>query len=405
MKYFWIFLSIILALAPLSTYAQNASSDATDFSAWQNSLEEIASNNVQIQAYRSQLQAQQAANGAALRLPDPEAEVAYLFGSPKGIPNRTNVSLTQTLDWSVILGRKRALAEADNQVALQTYRSALQRVLADADRALTSVVYSNRLCSELTLRDSIARDMLKLYAEKFQRGDISQLEYNKVRLNASMSQAELARAESERMQAQLALQALNGGKPLDFSSANYPSSAQSLPPMDSLLQVAQLSSPAVAAAQAAIVQSRAQERVARAEALPQLTVGFQGEYIRQNNYSGLSVGFTLPLWGNARQRVRQAQMQTVANELSLADAQQQLSQAIRQQYAQAQALQRTADELQEELSLTSNDRLLRRSLELGQISLLDYLLEVSFYYSARTAQLEAERDAQLALSQLRGMMY
>mgnify|MGYP002519092233 FL=1 len=405
MKYFWIFLSIILALAPLSTYAQNASSDATDFSAWQNSLEEIASNNVQIQAYRSQLQAQQAANGAALRLPDPEAEVAYLFGSPKGIPNRTNVSLTQTLDWSVILGRKRALAEADNQVALQTYRSALQRVLADADRALTSVVYSNRLCSELTLRDSIARDMLKLYAEKFQRGDISQLEYNKVRLNASMSQAELARAESERIQAQLALQALNGGKPLDFSSANYPSSAQSLPPMDSLLQVAQLSSPAVAAAQAAIVQSRAQERVARAEALPQLTVGFQGEYIRQNNYSGLSVGFTLPLWGNARQRVRQAQMQTVANELSLADAQQQLSQAIRQQYAQAQALQRTADELQEELSLTSNDRLLRRSLELGQISLLDYLLEVSFYYSARTAQLEAERDAQLALSQLRGMMY
>lgn len=405
MKYFWIFLSIILALAPLSTYAQNASSDATDFSAWQNSLEEIASNNVQIQAYRSQLQAQQAANGAALRLPDPEAEVAYLFGSPKGIPNRTNVSLTQTLDWNVILGRKRALAEADNQVALQTYRSALQRVLADADRALTSVVYSNRLCCELTLRDSIARDILKLYDEKFQRGDISQLEYNKVRLNASMSQAELARAESERMQAQLALQALNGGKPLDFSSASYPFSAQSLPPMDGLLQMAQLSSPAVAAAQAAIVQSQAQERVARAEALPQLTVGFQGEYIRQNNYSGLSVGFTLPLWGNARQRVRQAQVQTVANELSLADAQQQLSQAIRQQYAQAQALQRTADELQEGLSLTSNDRLLRRSLELGQISLLDYLLEVSFYYSARTAQLEAERDAQLALSQLRGMMY
>ena len=48
---------------------------------------------------------------------------------------------------------------------------------------------------------------------------------------------------------------------------------------------------------------------------------------------------------------------------------------------------------------------MRRSLEAGQLSLLDYLLEQSFYYSARTALLDAERDAQLALSQLRTLMY
>lgn len=405
MKYLCKILSIILALAPLSTYAQNASSDAPNFSAWQNSLEEIASNNVQIQALRSQLQAQQAANGVGLRLPDPEAEVAYLFGSPKGIPNRTNVSLTQQLDWSVILGRRKALAEANNQQALHSYRASLQRILTDIDRALTSAVYSNRLCEELTLRDSIARDVLKLYAEKFQRGDISQIEYNKVRLNASMSQAELARAESERTQAQLTLQALNGGKRIDFSSTSYPSSAHSLPAMDSLLVAAQVASHTIAAAQGAIQQSQAQERVARTDALPQLTVGFQGEYIRENNYSGLSIGFTLPLWGNARQRVRQAKAETMSRTLSLADARQQIAQLVSKQYATAQALQHTGDELQEGLSLTSNDRLLRRSLELGQISLLDYLLEVSFYYSARTAQLEAERDAQLAIAELRGLIY
>ncbi len=405
MKPFWKILSIMLLLAPFSTWAQDAMTYAPHFAAWQRPMQEIVSNNLQIAALRSQLQAQQVANGSALRLPDPEAEVAYLFGSPKGIPNRTNVSLTQQLDWSVILGRKRALAEADNNAALHAYRSALQRILADADRALTSVVYSNRLCAELSLRDSIARDILKLYTEKFHRGDISQLEYNKVRLNASMSQAELARAMSERTQAQLALQSLNGGKPLSFSCTSYPSSVHSLPSVDSLLSAAQLSSPSIAAAQAAIAQSQAQERVARAEALPQFTVGFQGEYIRQNNYSGLSLGFTLPLWGNARQRVRQAKVETVAHTLSLADARLQLSQSISQQYADAQALQRTADDLQAELTETSNVQLLRRSLELGQISLLDYLLEVSFYYSARTAQLEAERDAQMALSGLRGMMY
>lgn len=405
MKVLWTILTIALTLVPLSAKAQDHKVSARHFSAWQEPMQEIVRNNKQIAVLRSQLQAQQAANGSALRLPDPEAEVAYLFGSPKGVPGRTNVSLTQELSWSVILGHRRALAEAENNVAQHTYRASLQRILAEADRMLTSLVYSNQLCAELALRDSIARDIKRLYSEKFQRGDINQMEYNKVCINASMSQAELARAENERTQVQLALQALNGGKTLHFTGRHYPASIHALPSLDSLEQAAQASSPTLAAAQAAILQSRVQERLARAEALPQLTVGFQGEYIRQNNYSGVSLGFTLPLWGNTRQRVRQAKLQTEAQELSLSDAQQQLSLAIRQKYAGAQALQRTADELQVRLADSSNDQLLRRSLELGQISLLDYLLEVSFYYSARTAQLEAERDAQLAVAELRGIMY
>ena len=61
----------------------------------------------------------------------------------------------------------------------------------------------------------------------------------------------------------------------------------------------------------------------------------------------------------------------------------------------------TAQQLAHSLQQLNNDNLLRRSLILGQMSLLDYLLEISFYYTARTAQLEAERDAQLALSALR----
>ena len=52
-----------------------------------------------------------------------------------------------------------------------------------------------------------------------------------------------------------------------------------------------------------------------------------------------------------------------------------------------------------------NAHLLRRSLDLGQISLLDYLLELSFYYTARTAQLEAEREANLAISDLRATLW
>ena len=64
-----------------------------------------------------------------------------------------------------------------------------------------------------------------------------------------------------------------------------------------------------------------------------------------------------------------------------------------------------ADELHQGLLATSNSRLLQRSLELGQISLLDFLLETSFYYAARTAWLEAERDAYLSAAAIRSLEF
>lgn len=83
MKVLWTILTIALTLVPLSAKAQDHKVSARHFSAWQEPMQEIVRNNKQIAVLRSQLQAQQAANGSALRLPDPEAEVAYLFGSPK----------------------------------------------------------------------------------------------------------------------------------------------------------------------------------------------------------------------------------------------------------------------------------------------------------------------------------
>ena len=63
-------------------------------------------------------------------------------------------------------------------------------------------------------------------------------------------------------------------------------------------------------------------------------------------------------------------------------------------------LHNSVSDLQRDLAGTDNNYYLRRLLEEGQISLLDYLLELSFYYTARTALLEAERDSQLAQADL-----
>lgn len=367
-------------------------------------LQLVAQNNTTLKALYRQMQANVLGNEANLRLPDPEAEVAYLFGSPKGVPNRTNVTLTQSLDWDVLLGRRKALAKANNQVAYANYRLEVSKVLTEADRLLTNIIYYNKLCKELEQRNALATELQTLYQKKFERGDINQMELNKVSLNTSVSRAEYARACSERQQLLTSLQALNGCQPIEVADTLYPLEGEALPPM-SLFAEALNVTPPMQSAQAAVAQSEAEIKVAKAAAAPALTVGFQGEYIKQNNYSGLSVGFSLPIWGNTRRRVKQAEAELMAKKLTAEDVYLQQQAQLTQQYAATVSLQRTADTLKSDISRLNNDRLLRRSLELGQTSLLDYLLELSFYYTARIAQLEAERDAQLALSALRGLTY
>lgn len=369
-------------------------------SGWESWMAQIAQNNTTLKALHRQMQASVLANGSNLSLTDPEAEVAYLVGTPKGVPNRTNVSLTQSLDWDVLLGRRSALAKANNQVAYNDYRLAVQQVLAEADEQFTSLVYYNKLCGELSQRQTLAEEIERLYQQKFERGDINQLEVNKVRLNASVCRADWARAHNERQQILANLQRLNGGHAVAFTDTVYPLAGKALPPLVDF-QSALAGSLAVQTAQAAVAQSEAEIKVAKAEGLPALTVGFQGEYIKQNNYSGLSLGFSVPIWGNSRKKIRKAEAELAANRLTVDDVIYQERAQVAKLYASAQQLQQAANALQKDMQLMNNDQLLRRSLELGQISLLDYLLELSFYYTARTSQLEAERDAQLAVSALR----
>lgn len=365
-------------------------------------LDSIEAHNTTLRALRAQVDAEVWQNKAELRLSDPEAEVGYMFGTPKGVPNRVNVSVSQPLDWGVITGRKRKWAEAGNQVSQGNYRLQRQAVLGEAYLGLTQVVYYNRLCNELAERLRLAKEVQALYEKKFAQGDINQLEVNKVKLNASVAQADLQRAESERQTLLLDLQRMNGGLPLHCPDTLYASAP--LPSLADLQQSVAAEHPQIASGQAAIAQSEQQLKLSRSEAWPTFSVGFAGEYVKGTNYSGLTLGLSLPLWGNSRTKVRQSRAELVARKLDLADARTQLASSVQQQYASALALQQTADRLSSEIQVVSNAHLLRRSLDEGQISLLDYLLELSFYYDARTAQLEAERDARLAVAALRSYL-
>ena len=367
-------------------------------------LAQIVANNTTLKALQGDFESSRLQNSADLCMPDPETEVTYGKGSPKGVPTRTNVSLTQSLDWGVLTGKRRKLAKANDALAHASYHVEAQKVMAEADEALVRLIYSNKLCAELQHRDLQAQELSRLYARKFEQGDISQVELNKVNLNSAVSHAELQRAQTERMSALQNVRRLNGGVALELTDTVYPYAGSPLPPL-SEMQTAVVSGANVRAAEQVVAQNQAQAALTRVQGWPTFTVGFQGEYVKNNNYNGLSVGLTVPVWGSTRRQLKSAKSMVATSQLDVEDMKLQQSAQLAQKYHAAVSLTESAERLRLQLLSTCNMSLLQRSLDEGQISLPDFLLDTSFYYTARTAQLEAERDAQLALSQLRGMLY
>ncbi len=117
------------------------------------------------------------------------------------------------------------------------------------------------------------------------------------------------------------------------------------------------------------------------------------------HFQGVTVGVSIPLWEN-RNRVKQAKIQTSATSATFEDSKIQFYNRLQALYQKAVALQQNAQKVRQAIDNNNNEPLLKKALDAGEISLLDYLLEIEFYYNAINKALEAERDFELTAAEL-----
>ena len=111
------------------------------------------------------------------------------------------------------------------------------------------------------------------------------------------------------------------------------------------------------------------------------------------------IGISIPLWEN-KNNVKQARAGVLSSEAALEDNKILFFNRLQSLFKQSVSLQETAQQYRTALTSYSNEPLLRKALDAGEISLLDYLLEVAYYYDAFNNMLETERDYALAVAEL-----
>lgn len=380
---------IVALLASMSLAAQENISSI---------LFSIEENNTKLKALKGEMKAQKLGNKTGIYLSDPDVAFGYLWGTPSNIGTRKDFSVTQTFDIPTITGMKSRLANNKNQLVELQYASERINLLLEAKQYAIDLIYYNGLKKELEIRLRHAQTIADAYKQRLDRGDASILEYNKVQLNLSTVQGEMSRVEVERNTLLSELKRLNGGIEILLEENNY--SPASLPAdFEEWYLSAEQKNPLLQYVKQQIEVSRKEVKLNKAMRFPKFSVGYSLEKTLGQKYQGANIGISIPLWEN-KNRVKQAKAGVIAAQTREQESKQQFYNRLQNLYMRANGLQQTAAGYRKSLQSLNNTDLLMKALDVGEINLLNYIVEIGLYYDTVNQTLAAERDFEKALADL-----
>lgn len=361
-------------------------------------LLEVETNNATLAALAKALEADKLANRTGISLENPQVEYNYLWLNPRSLGSRHEISISQSFDVATVGGYKRATAAAQNSLLDIQWREQRMQILLEAKLLALDLIYSNALAKELTTRLLHAQGIAKAQKKRLDAGAGNRLEYNNAALNLATIETQVTAIETERTALLGELTLLNGGKPIHFDETDFPSLPLPFPPDEWFAQM-QAAAPAFTSAQQLIAVRESLLRLARAECLPAISLGYAGEIGGEEQAHGFRIGLSIPLWSGVN-RTKQAEAALRAAERQREATTLQLDAQLRNQLTRVRGLDHTATTLRDALAASNNADLLRKALDCGEIDLLTYWQEMRQYYEVLDQMLSTLRDQHKAYAQL-----
>lgn len=361
---------------------------------------EILGNNPGLLAAAEATQSAKADLLTGLTLANPEVSVSYMFGSKADVPNKTNIEVTQTFDFPTLSGARKRVAQADGQIQEAAYLAQRSQVALEVENAIIEYIYNHLRVAELEKQNALIQQMAKEAEAALKTGTITYPELNDTRLAAIAADQDLSTARMELASAESTLATLNGGTlpqalPQAWPEAALPHSA------DEWTQVATTTSPEILAMKGELHRATQEVSLRKKEGLPEFSIGYVNELVKEGDYHGAAIGLSLPLWGN-RGRVKAAKASQAAAAVNLQTAHDNLRLTVTKDYERARMLLDIRDRYDKAyaLAVADTEKYLQLALEKKTISSMEYLKAKAELGSWALRCLDATRDYQLARAAL-----
>ena len=133
--------------------------------------------------------------------------------------------------------------------------------------------------------------------------------------------------------------------------------------------------------------------------LPKLELGYRRNTESGHPLNGLVVGFSFPIFEN-RNKVKIAKAQAMNIDYQKESAAVLANSTLWQLYEEAQSLHASIEEYERTFQQQQDLSLLKQALIGGQISMIEYFVEVSVVYQSKTNLLQLENQYQKAMARM-----
>jgi len=388
MKHLVILLSSILMLE-VNLFSQNSID---------NVIAEVQKNNTTLSALRKNADSELIGNKTGIYLQNPEFAFNYLWGSPANIGNRTDISVLQSFDFPSAYVYRNQISDYQNEQVELEFRKQSKSIIMQTRLVCNDLIYHNALKSELSRRMANAEKIAISFKSKFETGDVGILEYNKAQVNLLNLSKDAESVEIERNALLSELQGLNGGIFIDFTDSVY--QLQTIAgDFEQWYIRAEQNNPVLQWLKQEVTISEKNEKLNSALGLPKFQAGYMSEDVVGQQFQGITVGLSIPLFEN-KNAVKYAKAKTIAVQSAEADTRLQFYNNLKALHTKAVSQQKSLNDYRTNLQLFDNSPLLQKALDLGELSLAEYIYELSVYYESLNKLLEMERDVNMTIAEL-----
>lgn len=360
-------------------------------------IRSVEEHNKTLQTLRTEMEWQMADHKVGTGMSNPEYDVDFRQGIKENEERKVEMSLTQNLDWSVISGQRRKLTRQQDSLTLMNYMVERNKVMAQTNEICINLTYTHRRENDLKLRLSLAKSIKEMYEKGLDRGAFTVLDCQSAQLNYLQTFEAYQKILEDRVAYENELTLLNGGEPIRYDEVEYEDSLTE--EFETMYEEKRENSPLFAMRR---LNAQVRERelsVVRASMVPDLNVGYVAEWTQTEGEHGFKVGLALPLWGN-RNKVKSSRLAVNATKSQTVEMEEKTRLELKSLYEQLQAQQATLKELME-VYASIDVKLIQRALDMGQITIVEYLMRQKEYYEMCEMIRERERTCAILAAKIK----
>jgi len=360
-------------------------------------LQSVESNNKELVAAKNLMAAKILDTQTSLTPDNPVIDYGYFPGNNSDIGIKTTYGISQELEFPSVYFTKKKIAQTQIQVIDFEYMRIRKNILLKAQVKVNELIYFTKKEKEYQKRFQDAEKFYNSYSTKLKQGNASILDVNKAKILylTSKNKYQIIIQEIERIQNNLIQ--LNGDHEFELNDSNY--YFIDLVSLDQIKQEIIEKDPTLIMLIREIEMSKLNASLKKQNWLPSFEIGYEAETEPEGTYQGIKAGLSLPLWQN-KNTVKQAGAEVLYVNSVYEQELQRIISDLENNYNKALIYKSMLNDYHEMLQTETDISLIEKAFSLGQISVIEYINELSMYYDIIDMYLETEKEYYQLVSEI-----